>query len=195
MALIVATSTAGWFHSSDIEGNVAIDSWAMMSQLFLDGDERVNEGAFSVPPGFSVTGIGGPFVGLNGPIYVNADKTSLGFCVESRHCNPIGRCHGGWLATLLDIQLSFQARRHPSFGEGFPVSVNLSIDYIDSVGPGAWIEATSTVLKVTGRLVFSQALAFSADRVLARASGVFRVVQSDRFPPNAAGNVNMAAKV
>lgn len=58
----------------------------------------------ALPPGFRPLSMGGEFIGLNGPIYLlhQGSLVQLGFRVEARHTNPMGNCHGGWLASFAD---------------------------------------------------------------------------------------------
>lgn len=69
--------------------------------------------------GFADVEMGG-FVGLNGS-FCRKDiggHVLFGFTVEDRHCNPFGLCHGGWLATMADLQLLFEAAEEA----GWPTS-------------------------------------------------------------------------
>ena len=60
----------------------------------------------SAPPwGFAKLSLsrGDDFIGVIGPLYIKGSGADvvLGFRVERRHCNPVGICHGGMLASFL----------------------------------------------------------------------------------------------
>jgi len=74
-----------------------------------------------VPEGFKPLPVGGDFIGINGPLYVRSvaladgsKQRHIGFRVEQRHCNPMGNCHGGMLATFADMMLPMLAHRQGS---------------------------------------------------------------------------------
>ena len=64
-----------------------------------------------VPEGFRALKMFDDFVGANGPLYMRHERrpegslVQLGFRVERRHCNPMGICHGGMMATFCDMLL------------------------------------------------------------------------------------------
>eukprot|EP01042_Synura_sphagnicola_P010774 gene10774-13803_t len=49
------------------------------------------------------------FLASNGPLFVkiDGDTLKLGLRVEMRHCNPMQICHGGMLATFIDMLMPF----------------------------------------------------------------------------------------
>jgi acyl-coenzyme A thioesterase PaaI-like protein len=135
-----------------------------------------------VPEDFTPLLTAGQFVGVNGPIYMRVSDRSLGFRVRPAHCNPIGICHGGWLATFLDMQLPASARHGADPIDGFPATVSLSLDYISGVEVGSWVEGRATILDRKGSLIFTQAVATSFGSIVVRGSGVYKVL---RVPRNA----------
>lgn len=130
------------------------------------------------PEGFTVLPLGGDFMGRNGPLHIRREggKVRLGFRVEQRHCNPMGNCHGGMLASFADMLLPMAAQRQSAeVGARFLPTIGLQIDYLAPAPLGAWVEGEAEVLRVTRALVFVQGLA-SADGVPAlRASGIFKL--------------------
>src|SRR5438309_2046640 len=64
-----------------------------------------------VPEDFVVFRNAGAFAEKNGPLYLRESDSTLGFRVSPAHSNPIGVCHGGWLGTFLDMQMSLKAIR------------------------------------------------------------------------------------
>ena len=88
----------------------------------------------------------GAFAEKNGPLYFRPSDSTLGFRVSPAHTNPIGVCHGGWLSTLLDMQMSLKAFREGGFEDRFLVTVSLSLDFLAIGSIGTWIEGQATVL-------------------------------------------------
>jgi uncharacterized protein (TIGR00369 family) len=131
-----------------------------------------------VPEGFVALQVGsGGFIGHNGPLYARRDADGhpvFGFRVQPIHCNPMGICHGGWLATMLDMTLPLTARLSGPESV-FLLTVNLSIDYLNAVPLGAWVEGRAQVLRRTKRMVFIQGMLSVDGESTTRASGVFRV--------------------
>ena len=104
------------------------------------------------------------------------DALALGFRVGPQHCNPGGRCHGGVLATFCDIQLAFAVIFDtPALATTILPTVNLSIDYLAAVLPGAWVQGIGGTVSVTRNLAVAQCVA-TADGVPAvRTSGIYKV--------------------
>lgn len=134
--------------------------------------------AAALPPGFAPAPVGGGFIAGVGPLYLRHEGAvvRLGFRVEARHCNPMGRCHGGMLASFCDMLLPLSAQRKSAdVGPRFLPTVSLQLDYMAPVPLGAWVEGEAEVLKVTRAMVFAQGLVH-ADGVLAvRCSGVLKI--------------------
>jgi len=133
-----------------------------------------------VPEGFVPLSDAGQFVSINGPIYIRASDCALGFRVRPAHCNPVGICHGGWLASLLDMQLPAGATRAGNPIDGFPVTVSLSLDYLNPVKVESWVEGQATILDRTGSLIFAQGLVTSSGSIIVRGIGVYKVLRVRR---------------
>ena len=131
-----------------------------------------------VPAGYRPLPFRDGFIGGNGPVYVNTSGAEpvFGFRVEERHCNPMGICHGGWIASVMDMVLPLTARfTVPDLGDHFLLTVNLTIDYLGGAPLGRWVEGRGQVLKRTGRMVFVQGV-LSVDGVaVTRGNGIFRI--------------------
>jgi acyl-coenzyme A thioesterase PaaI-like protein len=100
---------------------------------------------------------------------------SFGILVGSRHCNGGGHCHGGVLATLADVQLGANVFR--MIGYGGP-TISLTLDYLEGVPMGRWVEGRTELLKRGGRLAFMQCLLTMGGCPVVRASGTFRLYPS-----------------
>lgn len=128
------------------------------------------------------------FIDHNGPLYFRRDDDggfTFGHWVEMRHCNPLGICHGGWVATLCDMAMPVGARLASS-GEDYMLTVHLSVDFLGGARLGSWLEGKAQELRRTRRLVFLQGLLHADNEVVARCSGVFRRHGSSRQLPEVA---------
>ncbi len=134
-------------------------------------------GALNVPAGFEPVRPGGEFMAINGPLYrrVQDGVFQLGFRVESRHCNPMGICHGGMMASFCDMLLPLLAHRHPEVGQRFVPTISLQLDYLATAGLGAWVQGEGQVLRTTRSLVFAQGLVHADGKPVARVSGIFKI--------------------
>ena len=130
-----------------------------------------------IPDGWAKLPFNDGFIGTNGPLFVRHDGEGLrlGFRVEKRHCNPLGICHGGMLATFTDMQLPFASRAQAGLTLNFLPTVSLSVDYLAPAPLGAWVEGRTEVLRRTKRLVFSQMVATADGEICVRANGIFRI--------------------
>lgn len=130
------------------------------------------------PPGFVPVPMGGAFIAVNGPFLVHDHEgvVKVGFRVEARHCNPMGMCHGGMLASFCDMLLPVTAHRvSAEVGRRFLPTVSLQLDYLAPIPLGAWVEGEAQVLKVTRTMVFMQGLVRADGAPVARCSGVFKI--------------------
>ncbi|MFO1266374.1 MAG: PaaI family thioesterase [Rubrivivax sp.] len=130
------------------------------------------------PPGFRRFPAEHGFVGVNGPLWMQREGTlfRLGFRVEARHCNPMGVCHGGMLATFADMLMPIGAiSLVPEVQRRFLPTVSLQIDFIGPAKIGDWVEGEMQVLRTTRTLVFAQGLVRSNGVLSMRCSGVFRI--------------------
>ena len=133
--------------------------------------------AAPVPDGFERVSPGGEFIAVNGPLFAreHGGVFQLGFRVEARHCNPMGICHGGMMASFCDMLLPMAAHRHPAVGLHFLPTISLQIDYLATVPRGAWVQGEGQVLRSTRSIVFAQGLVTADGTPVARASGVFKI--------------------
>ena len=129
------------------------------------------------PPGFHALPIPIGFLQVNGPLYVKVagNTLKLGLRVEMRHCNPMKICHGGMLATFIDMQMPFTIS-YQGHAEGrFMPTVQLTQDYMAPAPLGSWLEGEAQVLKATRSLIFAQCLVTADDALCLRANGVFKL--------------------
>jgi uncharacterized protein (TIGR00369 family) len=134
--------------------------------------------AQDLPPGFEPVAVLGGFIATNGPLYVcrQGAVVRFGFRVEPRHCNPMGVCHGGMLATFCDMLLPLSVHhKSTEVGLRFLPTVSLQIDYMAPVPLGAWVEGECDVLTVTRTMVFAQGLVRADGVTAVRCSGVLKI--------------------
>lgn len=129
--------------------------------------------------------MGDGFIEVNGPLYTRLHEGQLqvGFLVEQRHCNPMGNCHGGMLATLADMVCPITAHFTCDAAKNrFLPTISLQIDYMASAQLGAWVQAEAQVLRATRTMVFIQGLITAEETVIARVSGIFKIGPAMNFP-------------
>jgi uncharacterized protein (TIGR00369 family) len=138
-----------------------------------------------VPDGFREIRLApNPFLERNGPLYgkLEGPRFLVGLRVLERHCNPAGTCHGGMLLTFADMTLIMASNVQAKL-DRYLTTVNLSTDFVRAAPLGAWLEGRTDVLRVTGSLVFSQAILSIDGEPVARVSGILKPVgeHSARF--------------
>ena len=139
-----------------------------------------------IPDGFEPLREPPGFVAINGPLYVRYQRgvegqpetnlLQMGFRVEARHCNPMGKLHGGMMATFCDMLMAISAHRKSPAARGhFLPTISLQVDYLAPGTQGAWIQGEAQVLKATRNLVFIQGLVLADGTSAARLSGVMKI--------------------
>lgn len=112
-----------------------------------------------------------------GPLYMRMDPHKgpvFGFRIEPRHCNAIGICHGGMIASFTDIFLPTQIRFNPAFDDGYTPTISLTLDYLGPGRVGQWVEGSGRLLRRTKRLIFVEGLVTGDGQPIMRGSGTFR---------------------
>jgi uncharacterized protein (TIGR00369 family) len=138
-----------------------------------------------VPDGFRQIEMGGDYVAFLGPLFARwtGEKVLLGFRVQQRHCNPVGICHGGMLATLADVLVPCAAMYQVRIPERrFLPTVSLQVDFMGAASLGAWVQGEAQILRVTRNLVFGQGMITVDGEPGARMSGVYKIGQPNRDP-------------
>lgn len=137
----------------------------MMTSLAPDGFVRFDDLA------------GNAYMEMVGPLFMRVDPERgplFGFRVEQRHCNAIGICHGGMIATFADIYLPTQLRFDPEFDDGYTPTISLTLDFLGMARIGSWVEGSGRLLRRTGRMIFTEGLVTADGEPVLRASGAFR---------------------
>lgn len=133
--------------------------------------------AFDAPPeGFQRSRHRGPFTIHNGPFFyrVGEEGVEQAFFAQPRHCNGMGLIHGGMLSAFLDGLLAAAAARA---AEATPITVHLSVDFLDMGRAGEWVLGKARVTRLARDLAFAEGRAHLAGRDLARAAAVFKLMR------------------
>lgn len=128
------------------------------------------------PEGFSPASGRGAFTTHNGPYFVRATDEGVeqAFYALGRHCNGVGLIHGGMLSAFLDGLLAGAAARPTA---ATPVTMHLSIDFLDMGRAGEWVIGEARATRTTRDIAFVEGRAHVGGRDLARATGVFKLMK------------------
>jgi uncharacterized protein (TIGR00369 family) len=127
----------------------------------------------AIPPGFDPLPEPGPFLEHIGPVLASAEGV-LGLQAEDHHLNPAGAVMGGLLATLVDAALAAGIRRGAD-GDVQVATVSLTTDYLRPAPAGSWLEASTEVERLGGRLAFADCSVRADGEECVRARAVFAV--------------------
>ena len=132
------------------------------------------------PDGFRALPVTPERAGGYNPIAFHARRIdgalALGFRVGAGHLNPGGRCHGGVLAGFCDMQLAF-AIMHDTQELHTTIlpTMNLSLDFLAAVLPGAWVQGIGGTVSVTRNVAVAQCIVTADGAPAVRCSGTFKV--------------------
>jgi uncharacterized protein (TIGR00369 family) len=137
---------------------------------------RAEDDGVTPPDGFVIQEGRGAFTTHNGPYYIKPTDHGVAqaFYALGRHCNGVGLIHGGMLSAFLDGLLAGAAGRATGLT---PVTVHLSIDFLDMGRAGDWVIGEARVTRSTRDLAFVEGQASVGGRDLSRASGVFKLLR------------------
>lgn len=128
-------------------------------------------------PGFAPTPSRGKFTLHNGPSYRATEKGDIrtGLWVLDRHCNGMGFLHGGMVSAFADSALAWAVY---SATQKMSVTIKLTLEFMEIVREGEWIEAHPEVTSVDGEFIHVRARIVKEDGGLAAlAHAVFRTVR------------------
>jgi uncharacterized protein (TIGR00369 family) len=119
------------------------------------------------------------FLHLIGPLWQRiVDGTcEYALIAEDKHHNRRGLVQGGVIMTFADRSCGMTAR----FVSGKPhlATVQLDVHFVDAGRIGETLIARPHVVRTTRSLIFITTEVTAADRVLAMASGVFKILKSE----------------
>ena len=94
--------------------------------------------------------------------------------INENHLNAAGITHGGYLCALIDAGAGTAAHRT---AENAPcVTISLDIKFIGATKLGDEILGSARVIKKTKSLVFLECNLKSKDKIIASASGVWKII-------------------
>jgi uncharacterized protein (TIGR00369 family) len=117
------------------------------------------------------------FIGLVGPIYCKAAVAGEGrfrFYAEQKHKNRAGYVQGGMLMTLADRAMGKTARQNDP--DRPQATVQFEMQFLDPVRIGETVDIVCTVVRETRHLVFMKGELFAADRHIASAHGIWKII-------------------
>jgi len=132
-------------------------------------------------PGYAISDPGDPFECRTGPFLAPIDDPSDPRIVTlalPHHCNRSGVVHGGFLMTMADVALSWEAVRGMENERAVTVSLNAS--FVSFAERGDRIEARARLVRRAGTLSFLTCEITAAGRIVLTASGVMRRMKRDR---------------
>lgn len=118
-----------------------------------------------------------PFIELIGPCWGRVVEGVLhyAFLAEPRHCNRSGVVHGGMLLAFIDQSVGTTAWEMN--GRKPQVTIDLNTHFIGAVRPGDFVEAKCAIVQRTRSLLFVSASLDVADRVIANANGIYKILK------------------
>lgn len=131
-----------------------------------------------VPDGFKRAQFAKGFLDRAGPYWLKKHhgSTIIGLRIDETHDNNVGAAHGGVLATLADVAMSFQVHdsERPQLGV---VTNSLTCNFLDASRRGDWIEAHTRIDRMGGRIAYTSGEIICGDKRLLTMSGVFTILR------------------
>ena len=131
------------------------------------------------PAGFEPLPTGPGFNLYLGPIYgrLVEGRLRLGLRVGRRHINPHDSCHGGVLAAFADMQVYVSQQEDERLRPVLTPTIGLTLDFISPATLGEWLEGDTTLLRGGATTLFQQTLGRVGERLVFRASCVYRITR------------------
>jgi acyl-coenzyme A thioesterase 13 len=138
----------------------------------------VADNNLAAPDGFVPAHFSPGFLEVSGPYFLKqAGETAIIGCrIADHHMNYIGVAHGGVLATLADVALSYQL--YNSEDPPLPVATaGMTTSFLAGAKLGDWIEASGTIDRMGKRLAYVHGSICCGDRLLMTMSGIFTIIR------------------
>lgn len=107
-----------------------------------------------------------------GGLYRHKRDPVLALSVQQPHTNMHGMAHGGLLASLADCALGYFIARE---AQASVVTVQMSVDYLNAVRPGDWLEAHVQIDKKGRTLIYATCMLRVGNKAMLKANAVFAV--------------------
>lgn len=155
--------------------------WVRPLPLGRDGAHAFPAGLGEGVPAFDPEAAGwvrrgiNEFVSVVGPLWARTEdgETRYGFLAEGRHLNGGGVVHGGMVMTFADQALGEAA--WAANGGRQQVTIQLDTHFISGIKEGDFVEARCRVVRHTRSIMFLAGELTVADRIVATASGVWKL--------------------
>lgn len=123
------------------------------------------------------------FIDHVGPFWTrrHGDVSAFGFVAEPKHANLVNVVQGGMLMTFGDRALGVAAWE-TSGGRGC-VTVQFDMQFASSARMGDFVEVTPEIVRRTSSLVFLRGMLMTGPRVVASASGVWKILRGGHSGP------------
>lgn len=134
----------------------------------------------SIPQGFVPAEFSPGFLDRSGPYFLKRTGagTVIGCRIGDHHINYVDIAHGGVLATLADVALSYQV--YASEAGGRPVAtVSMVTNFLSGAKLGDWIEASGTIDRIGSNLAYASGSIICGARTLMTMSAVYRLIRRD----------------
>lgn len=117
------------------------------------------------------------FIDLVGPLWTRGDgeRVAFGFLAERKHANLVGLVQGGMLMTFADRALGVAAWRAAD-GRAC-VTIQFDTQFVSAADIGDFVEIAPEIVRCTGALVFMRGTLTAGDRVVATASGLWKILR------------------
>ena len=136
----------------------------------------MSDSAIKIPADFTPLRFRSAYLGYLGPFYeARRDGHAIvGLPLDERHMNLRTMAHGGVLATLADVTLSFTLVTSDPALQAVS-TVSLTTDYLGAAKLGAWVEGSGSIDRAGGNLAFAHGKITADGDVVATMSGVFKL--------------------
>ena len=114
-----------------------------------------------------------------GILFRNISETEYEFktTINENHLNAIGITHGGFICSLIDAGAGTAA--HRCAGQAPCVTVSLDLKFIATTKIGDEIIGFTKILKKTKSMVFLICHLKSKDKIIASASGIWKILKQN----------------
>ena len=123
------------------------------------------------------------FMKHNGGImFRNISETEYEFktTINENHLNAVGITHGGFICSLVDAGAGTAA--HRCAGQAPCVTISLDLKFIATTKIGDEIIGFTKILKKTKSMVFLICHLKSKDKIIASASGIWKILKTKTLP-------------
>ena len=132
-----------------------------------------------MPDSFQQISIKPGFMKHNGGIlFTNISETEYEFkaTINENHLNKVGITHGGFICSLIDAGAGSAA--HRCAGNATCVTISLEVKFIAATKVGDEIIGFAKILKKTKSMVFLICHLKSKNKIVASASGVWKILKT-----------------